>query len=338
VSTARVLAVRAALLGIVVLAGGGCFRPKILSGGFKCDVTPGAKACPDDFVCVSGLCVTPAHDGGVDAPKGGSGGGAGSGGKGGSGGGGGEKVDAQPDVPCLPAVANTNCPELPNNPGTCDPVCNTGCPDSCHDKCSVNSKGALTCNRLIPAPSVATPKGILANCTQNSGGADAAGQTDNCVAGTVCLALECPSPRCYQFCRSAADCANGATCSRDAGGGHSFCDVPPTVCNPVNPQVDSGCPPQILAEACYLSSKNMMQTVCDCEYVPSQGGGHGRGDDCTLSRQCGIGLACYDAVGSGQPKCVQVCRLPSDGGVNNGCNGGPCSPFSTTSSIYGFCP
>ena len=336
-ASARVLAVWATLLGIV-LASGGCFRPKVVSGGFMCDLTKGAKACPDNFVCdlPSGRCVTP-HDGGIDlAQTGGHGGAGGAAGVGG--GGGGENVDARPDVsvdvPCLPAVDAASC-QGGDAGGMCDPVCNTGCAD-CHAKCSVNSNGVPTCNRLVPEPSVATPKGVLANCTQNAVGGTK--QTDNCAPGAVCLGLECPSARCYRFCRVNADCANNASCSRDAGGGYRFCDVPPAVCDPVNPQVDSGCPPELTSEGCYLYSTSTAQTVCDCPYVAKQGGGIGERQPCTYSRQCGIGLVCFDPTGVNSPVCLPVCRLPPDGGTNTSCNGGPCSAFSASAGeTYGYC-
>ncbi|HZL18648.1 MAG TPA: hypothetical protein VFG23_12975, partial [Polyangia bacterium] len=67
-SSARVLAVRAAMFGIVLaLTNAGCFRPKI-GPDLKCDLTKGAKACPDNFKCdtATDLCV-PANntDGGA---------------------------------------------------------------------------------------------------------------------------------------------------------------------------------------------------------------------------------------------------------------------------------
>jgi hypothetical protein len=335
-ASARVLAVRAALLGIV-LASGACFRPKIASGGFKCDTTKGAKSCPDDFVCdlATLLCVTATTDGG--AGKGGSGGG---GGKGGTGGGGGQAVDASPDVPCLPTVPSCQTSDA----GLCDPVCNAGC-GQCYEKCSSTTtaasngaflSGTLVCNPLKLSPPGSTPVGILNSCNQDSPGS--ARQEDNCAPGTVCLVLEC-APRCYQYCRSSGDCANGASCTRDAGGGLSVCDVPPATCDPTFNQ--SACSPASLAMGCYLGS-DTKQTLCDCPYGDPQGGGLGTGDICAHSRQCGIGHVCFDYTGRGAPPvCLVVCRLPGDGGANTSCPGGlPCSPFSTASGankIYGYC-
>jgi hypothetical protein len=343
------------MFGIVVaLAGGGCFRPKI-GPDLKCDMTPGQKPCPDNYKCdsASGFCVpTNSTDGGAGGAKGGSGGAgghaggggsggaagkgaAGKGGTGGSGGGAGEKMDAHPD--CLPAVANANCPERDAG-GMCDPVCNRGCAN-CYDKCSPTTDtlgvfvtGTLLCNQ----PSSPTV-GLLASCSQTSPGGSA--QQDNCAPGLICLNLEC-GDLCYQLCRSSMDCTNGSTCSRDAGGGYSFCDVPPSVCDPTVTIGNPVC--KNTAIPCYLST-DTKQTSCDCPFGEPQGGGVQPGQGCTDSRDCFAGQVCYDPIGRGQPVCLKVCHLPTDGGTNTECSGGAvsCSAFlspSSTTKIYGYCP
>lgn len=334
-STARVLAVRAAVFGfIVAVAAGGCFRPKVLSGGFKCDTTKGATPCPDNFVCVGGLCVTPGTDGGAGGAKGGSGGagagghagGGGSGGKGGSGGGGGEPVDAQPD--CLPAVANANCPEG-NAAGMCDPVCNRGC-GRCDEKCSVApADGGLACNK----PAEPIVQLLTDQCSLTSPGTSA--QTDNCGPGQVCIAAECAN-RCYQYCRTGTDCTN-STCSRDAGGGYSVCDVPYVNCDPVRGVAGDGtqCPSAI--QGCYLSATGS-KTLCDCPF----GQPKGTGISCVHSRECSPGLVCYNATGLGSA-CYPLCRLPTtDGGAaaqpgESPCMGGiTCQPLPGQ-TVYGYC-
>lgn len=279
-------------------------------------------------MCVGGLCVTPPTDGG--AGKGGSGG---AGGKGGAGGGdaGGGGAGGQAIV-CLPGVTLASCQDVVDagvDVSPCDPVCNVGCSD-CRDKCSVNTQGALTC--LVPTSGPAP--GLLGNCALDSSG------KDNCAPGQVCISAECPSPRCYQFCKTNMDCPNNASCSRDAGGGHTVCDVPPASpsCDPVAGE-DTMCP--LGAQGCYLSS-NTMHTLCDCPFGSSQGGGLTRLQPCSHSRQCITGLVCYDPAGGGSPECLQVCRLPTDGGPTPSCIGGPqrCSAFpssSGTNPIYGFC-
>jgi hypothetical protein len=324
VRSAHVLAVRALLLG-ALLAGVGCFRPKILSGGYAC---PEGGPCPDSFICDphSHLCVS---------SIGGAGGTGGTQGTGGVAGKDGGPSDVAVDRPCTGAIAS--CPQ--SDAGLCDPVCNTGCHD-CFDKCSVNTAGQLTCNPPTSGPLV----GTFGQCSQVSSGPD---QTDNCAPGEFCYEnAECGA-RCYRFCRVDQDCANGANCSRDAGGGNKFCDMPPVDCNPVKNAASqlkySGCvgPPNSLG--CYLSSTSG-RTLCDCEYA-----GGRFGDSCTHSRDCLAGLVCYDPTGGTAQTalCFPVCRLPVDGGVDptnpdageSGCNGGvqKCLPFSSGATVYGYC-
>ncbi len=141
--SAHVLAVRVLLLGSL-LAGAGCFRPKVLSGRYACG---DAGACPDNYICdpSTNLCV---------GSIGGAGGKGGTGGKGGAGGKDAGPPDVPPDRPCIGAIAS--CPQ--SDAGLCDPVCNTGCGD-CFEKCSVNTAGDLTCN----APTAASV-GIFGQC------------------------------------------------------------------------------------------------------------------------------------------------------------------------------
>lgn len=323
--SAQVLAVRALLVGTLLASFSvGCFRPANLSGRYSC----GAKgACPDGLQCnSSNICVS---------SLGGANGTGGKGGTGGAAGTDGGPMDVPPDCPCTGAIAS--CP--PSDAGLCDPVCNLGCRD-CFDKCSVNTAGELTCN----APTPGAPVGIFGQCAQVNSGS---GQTDNCAPGEFCFTNgECGS-RCYQFCRVNSDCANGASCSRDAGGGNKFCDSPPADCNPVKSAAGNrtynGCVGLPSSLGCYLSSTSG-HTICDCEFA-----GGRFGESCTHSRDCLAGLVCYDPTGGTAPSalCFPVCRLPVDGGVDptnpdageSGCNGGVqnCLPFSSGGTVYGYC-
>ena len=331
--SAQLLAVRVLLLGSL-LASAGCFRPKNLANGYSC---PEGGPCPDGLVCSKAsphICVS-SDDAGVGG-KGGKGGG-GTGGKGGMGG-----VDAGPDRPCTGAIASCQ----PTDAGLCDPVCNTGC--GCLEKCSVNAAGELTCN----GPTAGSP-GLLGACAQTNFGSK---QTDNCAPGQVCAAPrgnQCLS-RCYQFCRANSDCTNGASCSIDAGGGNSLCDVPPVPCDPVLHAAMfsqySGCTGNNFI-GCYLSS-DTLNTVCDCQDSPPPNSSGAKGDSCTRSRDCFAGLVCYDPTGHDNKKCWKVCRLKGDGGVDltrtdageQGCsNNDPtlCLPIhlssGTDSTTFGFC-
>src|SRR5579871_6897250 len=314
--SAHHLAVRVALFGTVLLAAG-CFRPKLGSGNFSC---LDSGTCPDNFYCDkgSGLCF-----------ENGSGGKSGSAGTGGQGGQGGSPTDGgAPDRPCLAPAASTNCPG-DAGAGLCDPVCNTGC-GSCSDKCSVNSLGNLTCNPLGPA--AAATVGLLQYCEQESP-QDKSMQTDNCAPGEVCLSASlCPMPRCYQFCRTSADCSGGASCSRDAGGGNKFCDVPPVACNPL-PGMNTGCGATNVG--CYLSGTSL-NTLCDCQFQRSDMKNGVLHDPCAHSRDCLPGYVCTNPTGTGS-QCYPVCMLPQDGGTSTSTCAGTCLPLSASNALYGFC-
>ncbi len=314
--SAQGLAVRATLV-CALLASVGCFRPKILPGGFACG---DAGGCPDNFNCNKGLCIANGSDAGVVA-TGGAGGKGGEGGKGGAAG-----MDAGVDRPCTGEVPN--CQPADGGTGICDPVCNTGC-GACYQKCSVDSTGALTCNELYMPNE--KPVGLLSFCSATSP-ANPLGETDNCGPGEVCIAGSTCPDRCYQFCRTNADCQGGATCSRD-GGTYSFCDVPPAACNPLPGAAGCGS-----SGSCYLSASG--HTLCDCQFprtgLPANTTGR-PGDACNHSRDCLAGNVCLSETLMGK-ECYSVCLLPVDGGPADQCPGG-CQPLPQADggTAYGWC-
>jgi len=245
------------------------------------------------------------------------------------------------DAACLDPMT----PCTPGDAGMCDPVCNTGC-SKCYQKCSVDTAGDLTCNQLS---TTGKPAGILQLCGPfQSSSSDLTTQSDNCQPGSACIAHNICGARCYQFCRKDADCQTNASCSIDAGGGNSFCDVPTMPCNPVqgaaSASATSGCPAGNTLQSCYLSS-DTGKTVCDCYQV-----GVGKGQPCVHARDCFGGLTCTDPFGHGTKLCYKVCRLPSpDGGAatpanaaEQGCSASSCVPIllsnGTTTTVYGVCP
>ncbi len=353
--SAQVLAVRAALLGLV-LASAGCFRPKILPGGFACgDAGVGVSGlCPDGLLCDPGshTCVSSIGGAGGRATggAGGKGGQGGQGGQAGKAGMDGGVRDMGVDYPCLaPPMASCQSSDA----GMCDPVCNTGC-GHCYEKCSVNTSGALTCNAqckvingttTCPLPPATPLPGLLQLCDQFTHDSL---PTDDCAAGQVCLAANACGSRCYQFCRTNTDCPTNATCSKDVGGGNSVCDVPTMTCDPVNGAArtpsTSGCPG---TTSCYLSATSG-NTLCDCQNNRTDTKNGAPGDPCVRSRDCFGGLVCIDPTSTSTMKfCYKVCRLPgADGGVDAGtgeigCVTSSCSPIllpdGTTNPTYGFC-
>jgi hypothetical protein len=305
----------AAALLAPALAGSGCFKPNITDGGFRC---ADGGICPDGFKCdQGGFCVKHLPDGGV----GGKGGKAGGGGVSGTGGTGGEAMpscfDANPG--CEPSDAGTDA-------DLCDPFCQTGC-GGCHEKCSVNTASALTCNDVTST----RLKGLLEACTISSGGSDS--QSDDCAPGLVCLADGCSSGRCYQFCRKDEDCGNAA-CDRALGPtGQKVCDVPYADCNPVGST--SGCSGSAKV-ACYLSSTRPDHTVCDCPFMAVT-----EQNNCERSRDCIRGLVCAAVPGmSGTKWCLRTCKGDTD--CPSG-DKGSCRAYKGSSGTgpenptYGFC-
>jgi len=341
-------AARAAALSALLaslLAAAGCYKPNIKPGALIC--ATGSTPCPENFKCASSNNRCYPNDFHFDAGT--TGGTGGTGGMGGAAtGAGGNPVGGAAGGPdggtptCLAPVAN--CSSI--DAGLCDPVCNTGCA-KCNEKCSVDPNGDLTCNPLSPP---GNPVGILGLCAPSQGvSSDPTTRSDNCQPGSACINHNVCGNRCYQICRKNSDCQPNASCSIDAGGGNSFCDVPTMKCDPVqgastNP-VTSGCPAGNQLQSCYLSS-DTGTTVCDCYQA-----GVSKGQPCVHARDCFPGLTCYDPFGRGNKLCYKVCRLPSpDGGADltrtdageQPCSASACSPIllsnQTVSTVYGVCP
>jgi len=299
-----------------------CFKPAVVDGGLKCNMTAGAKRCPDGFTCDSGdgFCKRHPSDGGVDKMP---------------------VSDASdaPEVGDVPSDQGQDCfqPVAGCTPGTgmCDPACQSGC-NGCRDKCSINTAGTLTCNQPRMA---GYPKAVMEACSIDSLGL--AGQTDNCGQGLVCIQDSCFS-RCFKFCKGDGDCTN-STCSRDVvspdGGatGQKVCDVPfVDSCVPLASNQNTGCGPTTGTMSCYISSSSPAHTICDCPM-----GASGPNGPCNRSRECNRGLACVD-LGPPNPICLQACRLNLDAG-NDCSNGQVCHPYlgvprgTVSNPNFGYC-
>jgi hypothetical protein len=214
---------------------------------------------------------------------------------------------------CITPVAGCT----PDTTKMCDPTCQTGC--ACQQKCSVNTKGMLTCN----APAAGRPRGLLEACEPLFPGA--LNQTDLCAPGLVCMADGCGSMtgRCYQFCKTDQDCPS-SVCSRDVGGGQKVCDVPNVACNPVRAGMSDGCGTSNDTLVCYVSSTVKDRTFCDCPLDAGLAN-----TPCTLSRDCVPGLACVAS------QCRQVCKLVN--GTSTDCAAGQTCYKLNGSDQYGYC-
>jgi hypothetical protein len=305
-SRRRSLAPLLASLAAALVSGQlGCYKPNIADGGLRCNVDAGTKSCPEGFKCdlTSQRCYRN-PDGGPDTSDADA------------------NIDRMPDEPmpiCYPP--RDSC--TPGS-GMCDPFCRTGC--GCREKCSVNTDGALTCNELAPGQQ----RTLMQPCQIQS--AKTLDQTDQCAPGLVCLEDSCSggsSGRCYQFCRTNADCTD-APCDKTIGGGVKVCDVPFDDCTPLAAGANTGCPGTALG--CWLSTSDPSKTICDCQFPP----GLGEDDLCMRSRECNPGLVCVDRNNMGFKSCTRVCRL----GVASDCLGSTCATYSeggVSNSTYGFC-
>jgi hypothetical protein len=296
---------------VVVLGVAGCYNPTI-NGAFKCnqDYVP-PDDCPAGYHCGAGnLCVKgPMVDSGVDKPivK--------------------PPVDAPMEMPvdmpappidmgmevaCLMPVSGCT----PDTTKMCDPVCQSGCA-GCQEKCSVNTKGALTCN----VAGSGRTRGAFEFCDISSDGF--ATQTDNCAPGSVCRTDGCGT-RCYHFCKTDNDCPM-STCTVDVGSGMKVCDVNFTDCNPVKNGTPDKCGTDTDKLSCYLSPAVGDRTYCDCPFQAQ-----GVNASCSVSRDCFAGLVCVGAI----PTCHKTCGLLA--GVSPDCAGSTCVPLNG-STKFGYC-
>jgi hypothetical protein len=304
---ARALGVLVVVLAslVAVLGAAGCYNPTI-KGAFKCNqayVPP--DDCPEGYHCGAGNMCVKRTDGGVDKPI---------------------PIDTKPamevhtEVPPPPVDMGMVACLMPvpgctaDTTKMCDPVCQSGC-TGCQDKCSVNSKGALTCN----VAGNGRTRGPFEFCDITSDGV--AAQTDNCAPGSVCRPDGCGF-RCYHFCKTDNDCPMSACTTTDVGSGVKVCDVNYTGCNPVHGAPDT-CGTETDTLTCYLSPSAVDRTFCDCPLKAQ-----GVNASCMVSRDCLPGLVCVGAT------CHKACGLLA--GVSADCPGSTCVPLNG-STKFGYC-
>ena len=144
---------------------------------------------------------------------------------------------------------------------------------------------------------------------------------DDCEAGLGCIqepATCGPSfGRCYQFCRTSADCPDGVGCSITLNSGHKVCGLAPQVCDP---ERDTGCADNVLG--CYWTEGST--TYCDCRGVQDEA------DICGVYNNCITGFTCVQMP----PNLLGTCRMLCTPG------GGEClapQTCRTGGNPYGYC-
>jgi hypothetical protein len=169
-------------------------------------------------------------------------------------------------------------------------------------KCSLNGQNAPTCFN----------NGNVADgqpCGQNN--------TDNCVAGDICIreSQMLMLNLCRGYCRVDGDCKNGGKCVFTIGGTNvKFCSDKITGCDPVK---QTGCQ----AGSCYVVTPDA-QTGCH------QAGAGGYMAPCGSDWDCQAGYACFGVQG-----CLHICHM----GVNTDCaNGLKCYNVNGWNT-YGIC-
>jgi hypothetical protein len=211
------------------------------------------------------------------------------------------KPDSGPEVRmCMDAAPITSaCDEGPASGQACNPTCQKGC--LCNDRCTVVGNNS-TCK-------AGGSKALGTACNVND---------DDCAPGLGCV-RECGSGfgRCFQFCRSAADCAIG-NCDVPVGSQHMACEVRAQTCDPVGAAAATSCPHPALG--CYVSGGT---TICDCP-------GSGQPDGpCTIFNSCAPGYQCLQRAGDPGPRCRQVCHNSNDCAAP--------TPRCEPAGAFGFC-
>jgi hypothetical protein len=206
------------------------------------------------------------------------------------------KLDAGPEA-CSSLPPAPMCDDGPAGTDTCNPACQTGC----------------TCGRCTVAAGTA----ICLAAGNKTRGQTCNPAADDCEAGLGCVREGCGTNlgRCYEFCRTGNDCADGLTCSVTLDGGFRACGLPPAGCNA---QTGNGCSPGLV---CYYRDLGDT-TLCDC---PGQ---QDEADTCVFYNDCIPGYTCVSI--SGVSTCRRLCT--------NG--GGECTAPQTCHPLgdpYGYC-
>jgi hypothetical protein len=210
-------------------------------------------------------------------------------------------------------------PDAPS-PGDCDPVAQT-CMSG--QRCTLNHN--IPTNTTFCEMGNGTNAAFMA-CTPNQ-------SSDDCLRGTVCLAVNTTTRVCRKFCNSDSDCGNDI-CSIIIGNTNGPLHACAQKCMVLQ---QSTC--TVPGEACYLGLNNTNQPTQQCNTA----GNKPEGQTCDISNDCAPGLLCVNvtiADASTGFKCHKACNAGSatmcQANTTDCGASGMCCPFSNQGGL-GYC-
>jgi hypothetical protein len=308
-------------LGLVaVVAAGGCYNTlNITNGGLVCGPN---DACPEGFHCVKDSQAGHCWKNGTGPDAGGTASDTASG-----------TTDAVGPLACTIANATPLFGPFPADkcspvdqpaPGSCDPVCQAGCP--CDRRCVLSSTyDSFQCEASPQNPS--TFVDVQQTCTGS--------RSESCAPGSVCINDDVCPWLCFRTCRKDLDCGTNSRCSAlgildlssNPVANVYLCTPPIESCNPsgaascATARAELGC--VFLAGLTGIATTDA--TVCDCRTTHTGAVGAACS---TLPDDCQPGAVCVDGT------CRQICDRGASG---TACPGlGVCSPIYD-STRYGYC-
>jgi hypothetical protein len=205
-------------------------------------------------------------------------------------------------------------------PGACDPVAQT-CPTG--QRCTLNHN--------VPTNTTFCEMGngtnaALAPCTPNQ-------SSDDCLRGTVCLAVNAQTRVCRKFCNIDTDCGNDI-CSIIIGNTIGPLHACAQRCMVLQ---QSTCTVQ--GEGCYLGLNNSMQPTQQCNTA----GTKADGSECMISNDCLPGSLCLNLT-TGDAMTGFHCHKSCNAGAATSCMAnttdcgasGTCCPISNQGGL-GYC-
>jgi len=205
-------------------------------------------------------------------------------------------VDALSDAPTIDAAHMPDGLTADALPGACDPVVQD-CP------------GAARCTLNHDQPISHTFCDSTAGTVADFGTCMLTQSSDNCVAGSVCLATVGTALTCRRFCNTDTDC--GANVCALVIGGTSG---PLHACAQSCSVLQQNC--QTTGEACYYGLNSSNQGKQECIAAGTKTAGQA----CNIANDCTPGLLCLQITGTNGPACTPTCDTSSPNCATGTCH------------------